>query len=119
MLVPVGRDSVEEHIHPKLAGRSNSSGGTISETTHLLTLKDAYASIRRDEEERHPKLRGSSIVIKRHLEQDPFQMSDRMWDSKLLAAAAAEAETLDRSKEMAAAAAATLESDDEDAPLIA
>ncbi|KAL3932072.1 MAG: hypothetical protein SGARI_004058, partial [Bacillariaceae sp.] len=97
--------------------RSNSSG-TVSETTHLLTLKDAYASIRQDEEVRHPKLRGGSIVIKRHLEQDPFQMSDRMWDAKLLAAAAAEAETLDRSKELAAAAAAALESDDEDSPLI-
>jgi hypothetical protein len=98
--------------------RSNSSGGTASETTHLLTLKDAYASIRQDEEGHKKKLRGGSIVIKRHLEQDPFQMSDRMWDANLLAAAAAEAEALDRSKELAAAAAAALESDDEYEPLI-
>ncbi|KAG7340373.1 peptidase C1A, papain family protein [Nitzschia inconspicua] len=93
-----------------------SSSGTPTETTHLLTLKEAYASIRPQSNESKPK--GRSIIIKGNLQQDPFRLSGGLWDSKQLAAAAAEALAMERSQDMAAAAAAALDSEDEDEPLI-
>jgi hypothetical protein len=95
-----------------------SSSGTPTETTHLLTLKDAYASIHPQDDDKKKKLRGRSIVIKSNLEQDPFRLSGGLWDSKHLAAAAAESLAKERSQDMAAAAAAALDTDDEGDPLI-
>jgi hypothetical protein len=109
-----------------------SDSGTPTETTHLLTLKDAYASIRQSEEA-NKKPKGRSIVIKSNLEQDPFRLSGKIWDDTLSAAAVAKASATERSKRLAAAAAAAvdsdaqdlvaaaaavLDSDDEDEPLI-
>ena len=52
--------------------RSSSSSGTVSERTHLLTLKDMYADSRKQEEEtRRP--RGRSIVMTSP-EHDPFHL---------------------------------------------
>lgn len=94
-----------------------SSSGTPTETTHLLTLKEAYASIHpRDEKDK--KRRGRSIVIKSNLEQDPFRMSGSLWDSRHLAASAADALARERSQDLAAAAAAALDSGDETEPLL-
>jgi hypothetical protein len=89
--------------------RPNSSFAT--ETTHLLTLKEVYASTHNEGRE-NGKLRGRNIVIKSN-SQDPFRLSDSVLgmenvlnsSATELAAAAAEAEAMERSQNLAAAAA--------------
>ncbi len=55
-----------------LSQRSRSSSGTLSERTHLLTLKDMYADARKHEEEiKRP--RGRSIVMTSP-EHNPFHL---------------------------------------------
>lgn len=46
---------------------------TTSERTHLLTLKDMYASQRKEDEPRYHKPRGRSIIMT-NPEQDPFEL---------------------------------------------
>jgi hypothetical protein len=90
---------------------SNTSGGSPTETTHLLTLKDAYASIRpRDHDQNKKKPKGRSIVIKSNLEQDPFRLSGGLWDSKNLAAADATTEALATNQTNDRATAAVIDS---------
>jgi hypothetical protein len=97
----------------------NSSGGSPTETTHLLTLKDAYASIRScgdNNNENKKKQKGRSIVIKSNLEQDPFRLSGGLWDSRHLASAANSEYTLALTQfqdPVAAAIAPGLDSNDE------
>lgn len=95
-----------------------SSSGTPTETTHLLTLKEAYASIHPHDDEKDKKPRGRSIVIKSNLKQDPFRISGGLWDSRHLAASTADALARERSQDLAAAAAAALDSGDETEPFL-
>jgi hypothetical protein len=99
------------------------NGSFATETTHLLTLKDAYACTHHNERENERSLRGRNIIIKSN-SQDPFRLSDSVRllsvedalnrSATELAAEAAEAEALERSQNLAAAAAEAAESDDDD-----
>jgi hypothetical protein len=94
---------------------STGVGGSPIETTHLLTLKDAYDSFRpRDNDKTKIKPKGRSIVMKDNLEQDPFRLSGGLWDARHLPAAATETWVVKRSQDKAASAVATgLDTDDE------
>ena len=64
----------EEPLRLTLSKRSraSSSSGTLSERTHLLTLKDMYADARK-QEEKTKRPRGRSIVMTSP-EHDPFHL---------------------------------------------
>jgi len=83
--------------------RNNSSfrrcSSAPTETTHLVTLKEAYASMNKINQS-ESKLRGRNIIMKSTV-QDPFRLSD----SVSLADAVAQADDLERSRNLAKLAA--------------
>jgi hypothetical protein len=89
-----------DHDPSRSIGRSSSAP---TETTHLLSLKEVYASTHRED---HAMPKGRPIIMKT-IKQDPFRLSDKLWDSADLAVAAAEIAIAkeEESRQLAATAA--------------